>query len=336
MDAKEEDVLRQALDKLQLINGVNANWEPAIRQKDAEIDGRLLLDFQNVKIHFNAEIKHEVRHYQLEKLIALAGKNEPFMLIANRIFPDIKRQLREHGIAYLDGAGNLYVNHKGQLAWIEGNKPPAGQKKPPNRAFTKAGLKVLFFFLNDPERLNMTYRDIADGAGVALGNINLVFAGLRDGGFLLQLDKKNVALQNEEELLERWIAGYRETLKPALHLGNFRMINNIADWKELRLPDGVIWGGEPAANLLTRNLNPEILTVYTQLPKNELMKTLRLMPDAGGNIKIYQRFWADTEPEVQMTPPLLTYADLLITGDSRCIEVAATIKNEHLQYLTHQ
>src|SRR5690606_7704791 len=107
----------------------------------------LWLDLQHAKIHFNTEIKREVRQYQLDKLFELAIKNKPFMLIADRIFPDIKRQLREHGIAYLDGAGNLYVNHKGQLVWIDGNKLPTEEKKLPNRAFTKTGLKVLFFFL---------------------------------------------------------------------------------------------------------------------------------------------------------------------------------------------
>lgn len=336
MNTAEENIIRQALDKLQHSTGVSAEWKPFLHHDDKGIDGRLILDLQDIKINFNAKIKNEIRNYQLIKLFELANRNEPFMVIANRIFPDIKRQLRENGIAYLDGAGNLFVNHEGQMVWIDGNKLSAEEKRLPNRAFSKTGLKVLFYLLNDPRRLNLTYRDIADGAGVALGNINLVLSGLKESGFLFQLDKKSIAFQHEMELLNRWISGYRETLKPALYMGNFRMPKNVTDWKNLQLPNGTIWGGEPAADILTNNLNPEILTIYTQQPKSELIKTLKLAPDPNGNIQVHQKFWNNGTSEMQIAPTVLIYTDLVLTNDPRCIEIAESIKREHLQYLTRQ
>lgn len=334
MKRDEETTVRQALDNLHLATGLMGNWQPAINHRDYGVDGMLLLDLQNGKINFNAEIKREVRQHQLKQLLELANRFEPFIVIANHIYPAVKEKLRDHGIAYLDGAGNLYINHQEQLVWIDGNKLPVEEKKVLSRAFTKAGLKVLFLFLSNPDTLQMTYREIAGRAGVALGNINLVLAGLREGGYLLQMDKKRVILQNKKELLERWVTGYRETLKPALHLGNFRPMNSTADWGQFMLAEGDAWGGEPAANLLTKHLNPEILTIYTRGQKNELVKNLKLIPDATGDVQIYQKFWKDEESNNRMAPFLLIYTDLLLTDDPRCIETAALVYQDYLKYLT--
>ena len=51
---------------------------------------------------FNTEIKQELRDYQLPKIIEQAMRFTPLMIVANRIFPKIKEELRLNEIAYLE------------------------------------------------------------------------------------------------------------------------------------------------------------------------------------------------------------------------------------------
>jgi len=329
----EDNIVHKALERLEDVTGLKGKWETIRQKKDMEIDGKIIFDLPHGKQAFYVEVKRILRKHQVDQVLFFAAKYDHFILVADYIFPAVKEVLRQHKIGYLDGAGNLYINSNGQLIWIEGNKPLKKGKQLANRAFTKAGLKVLFFLLTHENALQMTYREIAAKAHVSLGNINLVLAGLKEAGFLLQLNKKESMLQNKKELLDRWINGYHETLKPALHQGNFRLDKTTGNsWRDLTIPSGDVWGGEAAGELLTDYLNARILTVYTDKPQKELMKDWKLIPDAGGQVQVYQKFWKDelnTYPDI--APYLLIYTDLILTQDPRCIETAKLIYNKHLK-----
>lgn len=207
--------------------------------------------------------------------------------------------MRERNIAYLDTAGNIFLAMDEIYLWIDGRTVPA-ETKPPvtNRAFTKTGLKVVFHILLHKDAINQPYREIAAATGVALGNINNLLEGLRDAGFILKMDKRKMTLINKKELLARWIAGYQETLKPALHTGDFflKPHEQPDNWKKhpIDVPD-TVWGGEPAAEALTKYLKPARLTIYTTQPKNTLASHLKLIPGKGP-VAMYQKFWKDEEP----------------------------------------
>jgi len=113
--------------------------------------------------------------------------------------------------------------------------------------------------------------------------------------------------------LEKWIDGYRQTLRPSLFVGNFNFANKAArtDWKVLPLWREDSWGDEAAGELVTNYLTAEILTLYSQHNKPEIMKTWKLVPKQGGSLKVYQKFWFDGEEVSGITPHLLTYADLM-------------------------
>jgi hypothetical protein len=93
-------------------------------------------------------------------------------------------------------------------------------------------------------------------------------------------------------------------------------------------------GGEPAAEVLTNYLTPEVLTVYTEKGRAALMPKWAIIPDEKGNVQVYQKFWKDEEwDEQKLAPPLLIYADLMMTGDPRCQETAKIIYDK---YLVHE
>jgi len=135
-------------------------------------------------------------------------------------------------------------------------------------------------------------------------------------------------------MLTLWIERYEEKLKPDLLVGRFRFLdkNDFINWKDIKFENvETVWGSEPAGALLTKYLNPEILTIYTLETKSELMKNYRLIPDPVGNVKIYQKFWKNNNFENNTVPPLLIYTDLINTGDSRNIETAKIIYNDYIK-----
>src|SRR5205823_13865695 len=104
-----------------------------------------------------------------------------------------------------------YINNDDFVVWIDGQKNDEKEHTVTNRAFTKAGLKVVFHLLLDEELINLQYRELAKMAEVGLGNINNVMTGLKDMGYVLQLDNKRKKLQKKKELLDRWMDGFAET-----------------------------------------------------------------------------------------------------------------------------
>jgi hypothetical protein len=55
-----------------------------------------------------------------------------------------------------------------------------------------------------------------------------------------------------------------------------------------------------------------------------------LRTDVNGNVEIYRRFWTFDGDQAGLAPTPLVYADLMATGDGRCIETAKMIYAEHL------
>lgn len=330
INMKEQVIIDEALEKLQQA-GIDAEAQKA---PDAGIDGRIRINYNNKPYIVFIEVKKHLRGHQLADLIRLKEKYTPLMIVTEYLFPKLKEELRRENIAYLETNGNLYLKDKGIFLWLEGQKNTVTTKEKTGRAFTKTGLKLLFHFLQNEELLQLTYREIAQQTGIGFGNINVIMNDLKNQGFLIQVNKKQYKLTHKKELLHRWMVGYEDRLKPALKVGTFRFLKeeDFLHWKTTPLqPMKTYWGAEPAADLLTNYLKPGILTLYTTETRPELIKGYRLIPDEKGNVKVYQKFWHDDEVAENIAPPLLVYADLMNTGDRRCIETAQKVYEQLLQ-----
>ena len=328
---KEHHIVHKALENLNNNAGIIGKW---VENGDKELDGTIDLMIENKQLKFQVEIKQELRNHQMPKIIEQAKRLGPMMLVANRIFPKLKEELRKHEIAYLETNGNIWLKQKGKLIWMDTQNPLPKIKSKGNRAFTKTGLKVLFHFLLHEEDVNLPYREIARITEVGLGNINYVITGLKELGFLIRLNKEAYKFTNKKQLLDKWITAYGENLKPTLQTGTFRFVNekDFTNWKKLPIKQGKTWwGGEPAADLITNNLRPAALTLYTTENRNELIKNYRLLPDENGNVKTFKKFWQTEKGNNDITPKLLVYADLINSNDRRCIETAQKIYDEFLQ-----
>lgn len=265
----------------------------------------------------------------------VAAKPQPLLLVARYISPTVVDNLASNGINTLDCVGNCYIRYvKGeQMIFQISNKgvknPYMGEKTYP--AFQEAGLKVIFYLLQDATNVNRPYREIQNATGVSLGAIKNVLDVLIERKFILLTGKKRT-LKNKKALLNLWIENYNQVLKPKLLLGkmSFRTDEHRVKWLAMELPDGMFWGGESAANMIDDYLTPGTFDIYTDVPAANLFKTGFVKQEENGEIRVYQKFWK-WETENHLVPLILIYADLIGSGNSRCMEMAERLLEHGLK-----
>lgn len=320
-----EYIVHTALDSLKKETGIIGRWT-----ERRDIDGEIKLTINNKTLHYFVEVKREVRPHQIDQLLKYQKQFTNVLLIAERIFPKVKAELRELNFPYLETNGNIFIKKDPFWLWIDTNRRTDTKKGTGNRAFTKTGLKVLFYLLLHKDNVNHPQRLIAEETGVALGNIPLIMNGLKETGYLIQRDRKTYIWERKEELIERWITEFEITLKPQLLMGKFHL---PTPWQELELNEfEEAWGGEPAGDILTNYLRPEEYTLFTKKNRTDFIKNYRLRPGENGELELYEMFWGMNQKKQHHTaPPLLVYADLKLKNNKRCRETAEMIWNEHIR-----
>lgn len=317
----EREILQTALDNLYQNTGIKGKF-----RSDDKMDGKLNLLIDGKEIPFLVEIKKGMRRHQLHQLGVYGRKYTNFMVVAEFIFPKLKEELREMNIAYLEANGNLFIKNKRVYLLIDTNKKAEVKKETANRAFTKTGLKILFHLLNDKDLINKTQREIADTVGVGLGNIPQVINGLKETGYLIQSTKQKYLWENRRELLDRWINDYAAELRPKLYRGNFTIKKK---WQDIKLnTNHSVWGGEPAADKLTNYLRPGHFILHTNEKQKDLIKNYHIIPQITGELEVLEIFW---KPQSDIAPPIIIYAELMLTGGKRNKETAEKIYHEYIQ-----
>ena len=325
----KNEIVHIALKNLQIATGIEGKWHNAVTLNERlKLDGELNLEVNKDNYLFTVDVKNEVRPHQLHQIELYHKDYDDFLLIANHIFPRVKEALQQKGIPYLEANGNIFLKRDKVYLFVNDQKTIDTEKTQGNRAFTKTGLKVLFYLLQHKEDINLTQRELAKNANVALGNIPQIIKGLQETGYLLPLNRREYVWENRRALLERWVTEYATTLKPTLRKEKYVF---QGDWKEIKLNNKVtVWGGEPAADILTNYLRPERLTIYTRENRIDLMRNYKLKPNTDGDIEVLEMFWQQNENQ-PTAPAILVYADLLLEGGKRNNETAEIIYNEYIQ-----
>jgi len=329
----ETELIQEAIENFQKETPIRIELKST-----SPLDGTLRLKWEGNDIELVAWVRNEIRIPFLPQIAERFKEQENLILVAHKIYPKVKEVLRSEQIPYLETAGNIFLNKEGIYLWLDQAKVTGNRDKASiSGAFTKSGLKIIYQFLTVPEILNEPYRTIAAKAKVALGTIPPVIESLRAAGFLLRKDKKHFLLDRKKELLEKWIDLYSMKLKPSIRMGEFAPKNG--DFKLAKLdPQDSVWGGEVAGEFFTNYLRPERGSIYTRLAKAELIRKYNLIPQKNGSIEVFEMFWegfSEEEPreneKLPFASPILTYADLVLTGDKRCLDTAKMIYNEHIE-----
>jgi hypothetical protein len=330
---REREILQQAMQHFNKVTGAVLQELPG-RKLTNNADAVVELRFDKQRTQFLVEIKNEIRQINLPRILDQIGrKREVWLLVCQYIPKPLKENLKDQAINYLEAAGNCYINKNGFFFYINDQLITPHRKPKEGKLWKQAGLKFLFVILQKPELLNEPYRNMASTAKIALGNIGTFIQELKEEGFLKEGKNKKWFLENKEQLQKRWIELFNSILRPKLRQGRFRFLDRTAinNWEKIPT-DKIYWGGEPAGAILTNYLQPEIFTIYTQQPKTEIMKQLKLVPDKEGNVELMDMFW---QPEIngvnfKTVPPLLAYAELMNSLDSRNRETAERIKQKYL------
>ncbi len=268
-----------------------------------------------------------------------ADKEARFLYVTINATPKMLELAKVHDVNVLDCAGNFNIRYQmknGNVVLMlahDGEKPIKENMPQAYPIFMEKGLKVIFYLLLDKKNIGCPYRDIVEAAGVAIGTVKNIIDGMVYQRFA-RIEGRKRFLTNTDQLLMLWATNYGQILKPKLLQTRFafRDEEKRKNWKEIVLPDGMIWGGEPAAALTDGFLTPGEFVIYTDEPAATLMKTGAVIPDLKGEITVYEKFW-NREDTTNVTPTILTYADLMNTANGRCIEAAQKIKENELKYL---
>ena len=284
---------------------------------------------------------HGAATMQLQHAAAVTGFAP--LLVTDYLTPPMAEKLHGQKQQFADAAGNAYLEGPGLMVYVTGRKLQDTRIAPnAGKAYTLTGLKVTFALLCDPELANAPHRAIAAAAGVALGAIPAVLADLQQTGHLLVLAKHR-RLNATKRLLDEWALTYARRLRAKTLQETYTMIDLIDfdGWKTWPLDlRQELWGAEPAANLLVNYLTPGVLTIYADKIPPRLLIEKRMTPargaDAGGRVVEWRKpFWGNVPAAARpdTVNPVLVYADLLATGDARCIETAQLVYDEYLARL---
>jgi len=334
MKTQEMPVLHAALAALRRTTGLDArvlDQELPIPARRA--DAVLEIAAGRRRHRFIAEVK-TVDRFETPAQVKrqLAGLGAAPMLVAPYVTNEIARRCRDLGLAFIDTAGNAYLDGRGLLVWVAGQKRLAELRQRRFRALKPAGLRITFAVLCHPELIGTNYREMARAADVALGTVGPAIEDLKERGFLRGTGGAARRILDPRRLLEEWVTHYHTTLRPKLHPRRFD-----ADTDSLAKADlesyGAYWGGEVAADKLTHALKPATFTIYAGEPLAGLVAGQRLRARAGGPVEILDVFWyfAPEPGHPDVAPPLLAYADLLATRDGRNIEAANLVYERFIE-----
>ena len=341
----------------EIVRGYGLDWktlplEPTwqARQPDAYVE----IGNGPKKLRVVVETKLRPRTGQAGAILAhLRQFDRPGLLIAEYIDPQFADELRRQNLFFVDLAGNAYLKSEELLIWVTGRKDilRIRTERDTRRAFQPTGLRVIFALLCRPDLVEKGYRTLATAAEVALGTVQWVMRDLREEGYVVAQGRKERRLVDLERLLNEWALGYARDLRQRFLFGRYET-KAFDDWKNLELrPHQAVWGGEPAAALLTRYLKPETLTLWVEQIQPRLVAALGLREAEKGRVEIRERFWkADLldddhqnddrdlfhldrnagrlEVLQEVAPPVLVYAELLALGDARALETAEKIRHE--------
>lgn len=328
---REKEILQAALLKLREevpIGDYTVKWE-VTTGKGTVFDA--VVNFQNILHEYAVEINTNLDPKMLDAMgFYLKEVGRTVILITGAITDKTATGLRERNIQYIDTLGNMYITQEDPFVLVHktGSRPQGTANRIPANPFAGTRLKVIFTLITIEDAVNLTYRDIAKLAGVALGTVGGTFRDLKLLEYI-RVYKHKRKIMNRDKLVYRWLEAYPTEIRPKLNPKRFTAPDRNW-WIQVDLNRyGVMLGGETAAAVLTKHLHPENGVLFARGDIHELAKALRLRADPQGNLTVMDRFWEGEALQINQTPiapPLLVCAELLAEGGERNMEAVKKIR----------
>jgi len=320
--------------------------KPKIKLTDDKQRGIINWQFKHTVMEYKLVLFPQVTHDIIPILRQFAldyemQNHKKIFLMTKIIYPKIGAKLIEVGINFIDAAGNIFIDQDGVYLMKLGSK---GTEKAEikGRLFGEAGLKLLFGILQNPDFINLSYREMADAVNISAAYATILLKEMLVSKYLYEGHGKKRIVSNKLELLQRWTMAYNEILKPKIKIGeyNTKSTDLLKTFNDIK-PDEWegVWSGEVAANNYTNYLSPGKLYMFVTGKDKKWMSDLKLIPvQENGTLEVFKFFWNTNHKifngtnQLQDTvPALLVYAELITSTDSRNIETAQKILDEHIQ-----
>lgn len=335
---EEEDLANAALQALRKRTGIDGQLvPPPDGRRRVQFDVIVRLNTNRDSSLFYGECKQRVDRRSIVAQVKgqLEGLDAPGLLVAPYLSDAMIDACRTIGLYALDTAGNAYLDVPGLYVLVKGQKATTYDATQQQRGGSASALRMIFVLLANPALVWASYREIAAAAGIALGGVGWIFRDLAQRGLVSGRDRTHGRqILQPERLLDEWVTTYPIRLRPKLRARRFR-VQEPAWWQTVDpIELDAWWGGDVAADRLTGLLKPATQTLYVapnqaQRSIQSLVARHRLRPHPDGEVEVLDAFWNlprnPTHPQV--APPVLVYADLLASLDSRSLAVARTIRD---------
>ena len=334
--------IQAPLDTLRALPGLKVRATDEYASSRHRVDALVSIISERAAADYVAEFRQGVTTTTLPHIITRLEAyrrdlQQPPLLLAPYLTPAVTKRLLDERIEFADAAGNVYLDGPAAYVLITGQKR---RGEPVDTGFTATDLVLIFALLARPELRQATYRELNLRTGVSLGKISATINQLQALGHLRRAKSGVLILRDPEVLVERWEFGYLEQLRPSLHPMGWR-IGPDARLSGLRthaeVLEGVLIGGEHAANDLTKNLTPATLTLH--VPKGQAKNVAAELRLARGgdppDVQTLERFapvqdmrsstGIDVRPNngrPKIADPILVRAELLALDDPRLRHVA--------------
>ncbi|MEJ2765880.1 type IV toxin-antitoxin system AbiEi family antitoxin [Photobacterium sp. MCCC 1A19761] len=309
----------------QLPHTLPQDWQVEIEPlPQASYDARLRLTLHTKTHNFAVVYKQIHRKENLAQFLKQAAETDNPLLICNCLSDFLHQYCREHGINYIDEAGNVSIVDDAVYILIQGRQPDT--QLPQVNTMSIGVAKCLFALFAEEELLQKTYSEIAAKAGISLGMVNKAIHYLIDNHHI-PAEKQHRRLLDPKALQYQWLQAYRQTLKPKLKA---MTVNTPLSWSSIALEEGELWSGEIAAYQLTKYLTPEQWLLFTRAPFQQKFRQYQARPAQDGKLTIAAPFWGESLTLNQTAQALLCTAELLTSPDSRNREVAEILNEQFL------
>ncbi|KRB78459.1 hypothetical protein ASE01_04125 [Nocardioides sp. Root190] len=300
------------------------------RMHDAGYDLDLVLSRGGAHQAFAMQLKARPTLSNLAPLRTHGSGSVPLLVGATSVSARSADNFRRAGIQFIDAAGNASIRFGDVLIDVRGRRadiePPHPERERGGNLFSTARSQVAFALLQWPRLWKRPQREIAEAAGVSLGQANDALRMFRQSGF------GPGGNRSDSELLDLWVASFPQGLGQKLTLATYR--GSVDEFRKVDAEDPVFLGGPALSGELAADdlLRPASLTIYVAGLDPMLPVKNRWRSDGDGNITVRRRFWTTPPHESQdhdgpltglrNAPAVLVYADLMASDDPRVRGVA--------------
>jgi hypothetical protein len=278
---------------------------------------------------------------QLRDELARRGGDAIPVFIAPYVSPEVQALCRKEGAGFLDFEGNAHVVFGGVFIERQAASKPVVERRELRSLFKPKSAQVLRAMLRDPGRAWRVV-ELAEAAGVSLGHISNVRAGLLDREWA-RVSKDGLSLADPDALLDTWRDTYERPTGE--RLGFYTILHGAALDEAVR---GVLHAGLPSGLMALASFSAaQWLAPYgrtgmqyfyaDEAGLEQLREALKLSTASKGeNVSVTVledlgvfRDTLEPVPGVICTSPVQTYLDLAAAGE-RGREAADHLRAERL------